>query len=122
MIMVAIFGSLSFVSEANANSRQHGYRSVDRHHHRQYAPVRHHRQYAPVRHHRQYAPVQRPHHYYNSHKRNNWAPYVAGALALGALGTGAYYNYNRSRCWIEIQDLFDRRGRYLGTQNVEVCQ
>lgn len=105
MIMVAIFGSLGFVSEANADSRRHGYRSVDRHHHRHYVPAH------------------RPHHHYNNHRRHNWVPYAAGALALGALGTGAYYyNYNRPHCWIETQDLFDRRGRYLGTQDVKVCR
>lgn len=94
---MAVLGSIFTFSEAAAQyrSNHYGYR-----HHvapRHYAP--------PVRH------YHRP--------RHNWAPYAAGALALGALG-GAYY-YNRPTCWIETQDMFDRRGRYIGTQDVKVC-
>jgi len=46
-------------------------------------------------------------------------PAIVGGLALG-VGSALIYHY-RHRCWIETQDLIDRRGRYFGTQDVEVC-
>lgn len=66
---------------------------------------------------RHYAPPVRQYH----RPQRNWVPYAVGGLALGALGAGAYY-YNNPTCWIETQDVYDRRGRYIGTQDVKVCR
>lgn len=53
--------------------------------------------------------------------RNNWVgPAIIGGLALG-LGSALIYDRYHRRCWIEEQDVVDRRGRYLGTQDVRVC-
>ena len=46
-------------------------------------------------------------------------PAIVGGLALG-VGSALVYHY-RHRCWIEEQDVVDRRGRYIGTHDVEVC-
>jgi hypothetical protein len=104
MIAIAVFGSLFTLNEAAAQ------------HHRD------HRAYRPHVGYRHVAPPVR--HYNNHHHRRasrNWAPYVAGGLALGALGGYYYNNQQQIRCWIEAQDMFNSRGRYLGTQEVKVC-
>jgi len=103
MITVAIFGAFFTINEAAAQHRR-DYRD-----HRTYRPHVGYRHVAP--------PVR---HYNNHHHRRasrNWAPYVAGGLALGA---GTYY-YNSRQCWIEMQEVWDRRGRYLGLMDVKVC-
>ena len=53
--------------------------------------------------------------------RGGWVgPAIVGGLALG-LGSAFVYDRYRRHCWIEEQDIIDRRGRYLGTENVRVC-
>ena len=93
---LSVLASMFAVSEAQADPRR-GYRA-----HSYYRPVA-----PPVR------------HYHRPHR--NWVPYaVGGGLALGALGAGTYY-YNNRYCWIEQQEVWDRRGRYLGLRDVKVC-
>jgi hypothetical protein len=41
---------------------------------------------------------------------HNILPWVAGGLALGALGGAYYYNRPRPECWEELVG-YDRRGR-----------
>lgn len=115
MITVAVFGSLFTIGEAAAQHRRD---------HQTYHPYAGHRHAAPpVRHynnHRHAAPPIR-HHNNHRHASRNWAPYIAGGLALGALGGYYYNNQQQIRCWIETQDMFTRRGQYLGTQEIRVC-
>jgi hypothetical protein len=68
--------------------------------------------------HRYAPPVQ---HHHRSYNRNRWVgPAIVGGLALGLGGAIVYDRYRRS-CWIEEQDVVDRYGRYLGTEDVRVC-
>jgi hypothetical protein len=107
MVTIAVFSSLFTLGEAAAQHRR------DHRDHRSYRPYVAHRHVAP--------PVR----FYNNHHHRrtsrNWAPYIAGGLALGALGGFYYNNQQQTRCWIETQDMFTRRGQYLGTQQVRVC-
>jgi hypothetical protein len=53
--------------------------------------------------------------------RGSWVgPAIVGGLALG-IGSALVYDRYRRHCWIEEQDVVDRRGRYLGTEDVRVC-
>ena len=107
MIAIAVFGSLFTIGEAAAQQN-----------HR-----RDHRAYRPHVGYRHVAPPVRHYNNHHHHRRasRNWAPYVAGGLALGALGGYYYNNQQQIHCWIEAQDMFNSRGRYLGTQEVRVC-
>lgn len=68
--------------------------------------------------HRYVAP---PAHHHRSYNRNGWVgPAIVGGLALG-IGSAIIYDRYRRSCWIEEQDVVDRYGRYLGTQDVRVC-
>jgi hypothetical protein len=62
------------------------------------------------RRHHQNPPARKHHHHHQRH--NNIAPWIAGGLALGALG-GLYY-YNNRRCWDE--PLVDRFGHQVYDQ------
>lgn len=63
---------------------------------------------APAQHHRRHAPYPQPRPYAHGHR--NVLPWVAGGLALGALGGTYYYNRPRRECWDELVG-YDRRGR-----------
>jgi hypothetical protein len=58
---------------------------------------------------------------YSPHRHGSWVgPAIVGGLALGIGGALVYDRYRR-HCWIESQDVVDRYGRYLGTEDVRVC-
>ena len=86
-VALAAVAMIALTSVAEAQHRRdhrHGYR----------APAPQHRHHVAPRQH-----------------RHNWVPYAVGGLALGALGTGAYY-YNRpTACWDEPVYDYDRYGR-----------
>jgi len=107
LLLLGVFATLTLIStQSFAQYRDHrGYQRRDVRVHRYVAP--------PIRH---VAPPIR--HY--SRPNRNWVPYAVGGLALGALGAGTYY-YNNRYCWIETQEVWDRRGRYIGLRDIEVC-
>jgi len=90
---------------ANAQYRRHEPHRYDA---PRYVP-----QYAP-----RYVPQYAPRHAPN---RSGWvAPAIIGGLALGIGGALVYDRYQR-HCWIEERDIVDNYGRYLGTENLRLC-
>ena len=65
----------------------------------------HHRHGYRPQQHRYVAPRPAPRHYHN---HRNYAPWVAGAIGLGVLGS--MYYYNNRQCWDEMIG-YDRYGR-----------
>lgn len=56
-------------------------------------------------------------HHHHYHQRNHrWVPYVAGGLALGAIGAGVY-----TYCRIERHPVYDQWGNYAGSRKLRIC-
>lgn len=65
---------------------------------------------AMAQYHRRNPPLPTPRPYVQGQR--NILPWVAGGLALGALGSTYYYNNRRRDCWEELIG-YDRRGREI---------
>jgi hypothetical protein len=58
------------------------------------------------------------------HRHGGWhggavAAGVVGALALGAMAASAAPAY--SDCYVDERPVYNRRGQYIGTRSVRVC-
>lgn len=61
-----------------------------------------------------------PHHRGHGHRGGNVLPWVAGGAALGIIGGAIIANQPR-RCRIERREVWDRFNRFVGYEDVRVC-
>jgi len=61
----------------------------------------------------------KPHHKYHHHNHSRSAPWIAGGIALGVLGIGAYIASRN--CWYEKREVWNRFDRFIGYDYVRVC-
>lgn len=59
-------------------------------------------------------------HYHHHHNHSRSAPWIAGGIALGILGVGAYLGSRN--CWYEKREVWNRFDRFIGYENVRVCR
>lgn len=59
-------------------------------------------------------------HYHHHHNHSRSAPWIAGGIALGVLGVGAYLGSRN--CWYEKREVWNRFDRFIGYENVRVCR
>ena len=62
----------------------------------------------------------RHHNHHNHHNHSRSAPWIAGGIALGVLGIGAYIASRN--CWYEKREVWNRFDRFIGYDYVRVCR